>query len=163
MLVLNPDKLDGTIYVEESLARALDMYSTRTTPRALANYVGEQAAMPKNYQSESNAIRHLVAVALALTPPESGSAMDFSRRAETAARDAVPSDYAQVMSTLMELGWGNSKLEELPLGVVVRGPGEPVTVREVGEQLRAVLLKRTAALATRLLEKWESEGLITRF
>jgi hypothetical protein len=160
---LDLDRLESTLLVPESLARVLDMYSPKTTPQGLANYVADQAELGKGYFThEANAIHYLCAVALALAPPESDHSMDFDRRCETAARSAVSSDYADVLTTLMELGWGGSRLEPLPPGVVVSDPDSEPTVQEVGEHLRYLLLKKTAGLARRLLESWEAAGHITR-
>lgn len=160
---MDPDRLESTLHVPESLARVLDMYSPTTTPQGLANYVADQAGLAKGYfASEARAIHYLCAVALALAPPETDRSMDFDRRCKTAARNAVPSDYADVLTTLMELGWGGSRLEPLPLGVIVSDPDSEPTVREVGEHLKYLLMKKTVELARLLLEGWEAAGHITR-
>jgi len=147
------EPLNATLYVADSLAKVLDMYGTRTTPKALANYVAEQAGLPKQYfGDETHAIRYLYIVADTLTPPEHDPRMDFAHRARTAADRAVPWQYSLAFTTLVELGWGNTRL---PL------EADP-TVRETGEALRDLLAAKTVELAGRLLEHWQQAGHIVR-
>lgn len=144
------DAFDKRLLVEDTLAQALDMYSPRTSPRMLAGYVAEQADMPKTYfLDELHAVKFLVAIALALTPPDDRR-MSFRDRPVQAANAATPWDFGTALDTAIELGFGALSL-----------PG-PATIREAGECVRDALNARAQKLALTLLEKWEQLGRVYR-
>lgn len=148
-VVVKPLNMDATVYVEEPLAEALNMWDTRTTPKALANYVAEQLGLNRHFtDSDTRAVVFLTSLVQALTPPDDRR-MSFRERAQTAATAATPYEYGEVLSTLMSLGWGGLQADVLP-----------GTVREIAEQLRAMLHNRARSLALTLLEAWKSKGLV---
>lgn len=106
MLLLDDAQLDKQIVVEESLARALDMYSTHVSPRAIARYITEQVDLPREaWDLEAPAVRFLVALANALTPPDD-KRMSFKDRPGQAAREAVPRNYGDALNTIVAMGLG---------------------------------------------------------
>lgn len=150
-MVINRSRVDARMIVQPTLALVLDMYDTDTTAQGLANYLAEQCGLPKPYYDEPMAVAYLVALAHALTPPDD-QRMSFRDRPLQAARAAVPWDFGEAMTTIMELGWGS-----LAVNLTF-----PASVKEAGEAARSLLVEKTEGLARDLLLRWESAGHVYR-
>ena len=139
--------LDKDVVVQETLARALGMFSTTTSPLGIVRYLGEQIRLPKPYYGhhERLAIRYFVAVVVALAPPED-KRMSFTERPVMAVRDAVPFRFGEALDTAVEVGISRRRI------------GAADTAWEAGELIRGLLEDYTVEIARQLLTLWERNG-----
>lgn len=144
--------MDKGIEVEATLATALGMYSTSTSPQGIVRYIADQVDLPwpKYEDARPEAVKFLVELVLVLTPP-SDKRLSFKERPGLAAREAVPQNYGDALNTMVAMGWGNVRLN---LG--------PPTSREVAKVIQRELDERARGLALALLEVWEREGNVHR-
>lgn len=149
MILLADRPLDHEFPIDATLAYALDMFSTRTTLKRLGQYVMDQVYPSRSYDYpgiKPEVSRFLAYVALSLVPPDD-LRMSFDARANRAATEACPTDYADCARLVLSMGWGNLTLD-------VPNP----STRQACEAIEQLLHREARRLAMTLLNQWASNG-----